>query len=62
MFRASESGVYRRDFVIFVVNSALVFVASSLSVAISGFGGARVAGAVASTSEPAIFSRAKAGH
>ena len=38
-----------------------MFVASWLAVAISGFGGARVAGTVASTSEPAVFSHAKAG-
>ena len=49
-FRATESGVDRRVFGIFVVASTLVFVASWLAVAISGFGGARVAGVVASTS------------
>ena len=60
-FRATESGVHRCIFSIFVVASMLVFVASWLTVAISGFGGARVAGVVPSTSEPAVFSRAKAG-
>ena len=39
----------------------LVFVVSWPTIAISGFGGARVAGTVASTSEPAVFSHAKAG-
>src|SRR4051812_1301000 len=61
-FRATESAVDRRVFGIFVIASTPVFVASWLAVAIPGFGGARVAGAVASTSEPAVFSRAKAGH
>ena len=49
-FRATESGVDRRVFGIFVVALTLVFVASWLAVAISGFGGTRVTGAVASTS------------
>ena len=40
----------------------LFFTLSWLSVAVSDFGGARVAGAIASTSEPVVFSRAKAGH
>ena len=40
----------------------LVFIASWLAIAVPGFGGARIAGAIASTSKPAIFSRAKAGH
>ena len=49
-FRATESGVDRRVFGIFIVASTLVFVASWLAVAISSFGGTGVAGAVASTS------------
>ena len=49
-FRDTESGVDRRVLVIFIVASALVFVVSWPAVAISGFGGARVAGAIASTS------------
>ena len=49
-FRATESGVDCRIFGIFIVASMLVFVASWLTVAISGFRGARVAGTVASTS------------
>ena len=61
-FRSTEYDVDRRVFGIFVVALTLVFVALWLAVAISGFGGARVAGAIASTSKPAILSRAKAGH
>jgi hypothetical protein len=48
-FRATESGVDRRIFSIGIVASTLVFVASWPTVVVSGFGGARVAGAVAST-------------
>ena len=61
-FRATESGIDCCVFGIFIVASTLVFVASWPTVSISGFGGARVAGVVASTSYPTIFSRAKAGH
>ena len=49
-FRATESGIDRHVFGIFIVASTFVFVASWPTVAISGFGSARVAGAVASTS------------
>ena len=49
-FIAIESGVDRHVFDIFVVASTLVFDASWLAIAISGFGGARDAGAVPSTS------------
>ena len=49
-FGATESGVDCRVFGIFIIASTLVFVASWPTVAISGFGGAGVAGAVASTS------------
>ena len=49
-FRATESGVDRRVFGIFIVASTLVFIALWPTVAISGFGGARVASDVASTS------------
>ena len=61
-FRATESGVDRRVFGIFIVALTLVFVVSWPAVAISGFGGARVVGTVASMSQPAVFSRAKVGH
>ena len=49
-FRASEFDIDRRVFGIFIVASTLVFVASWITVAISSFGGARVAGTIASTS------------
>ncbi len=49
-FRATESGVDRRILGIFIVASTLVFVASWPTVAISGFGGAKVAGTVAAMS------------
>ena len=49
-FRATESGVDRRVFGIFIVALTLVFVASWPAVAISGFGGVGVAVAVASMS------------
>ena len=49
-FRATESGVDRHVFGIFVVISTLMFVPSWLNIAISGFGGARVVGTVASMS------------
>ena len=48
--RATESGVDRCVFGIFIVVSTLVFFASWIAVAISGFGGARVTGVVASAS------------
>ena len=62
MFRAAESSIDRRIFSIFIVVLTLMFVASWPSIAIPGFGGARVAGTVASTSQPAVLSRAEAGH
>ena len=49
-FRATESGVDRRVFGIFIVASTLALVASWPTVAISYFKGSRVAGAIASTS------------
>ena len=49
-FRAAESGVDHRVFGILIAALTLVFVASWPTVAISGFGGAMVAGTVASTS------------
>ena len=61
-FGTAESGVDHRVLRSFIIIAALVFIASWLPVAISDFGSARIAGAVASTSEPAVFSRAKAGH
>ena len=59
---ATESGVDRRIFGIFIATSTLLFVASGLAVAVSGFGGDGITGTVASMSQPAVFSRTKAGH
>ena len=61
-FGAAESAVNRRVLRYFIVVSTLVLVASWLAIAVPGFGGARVAGAIASTTKPAIHSRAKTGH
>ena len=61
-FRATESGVNRCVFSFFIVVSTLMFVASWPAIAIPSFGGARVAGTIASMSQPAIFARAEAGH
>ena len=49
-FGATESGIDRRIFSIQIVASTLVFIASRSTVAVSGFGGARVASAVTTTS------------
>ena len=49
-FRATESGIDRRVFGIFVIASTLVLIASWLAISIPGFGGASVAGAIASMS------------
>ena len=46
----------------FVIVLTLVLVASWLAVAVPGFGGSRVAGAIASTGKPAILSHTEAGH
>ena len=48
-FRATESGVHCRVFGIFIIASTLVPIVSWPAMAIPGFGGARVAGDVAST-------------
>mgnify|MGYP005844423635 CR=1 FL=1 len=49
-FGAAESGVDRPNFAIVIIVSTLMFVAPWPTIAISGFGGARVAGIVASMS------------
>ena len=58
--RAPESGVDRYVVRTFFLVSTLVFIAPWLPVAIPNFGCAPVAGA--STGQPAIFTRAEAGH
>ena len=60
--RAAESGVNRCVFNFFIVVPTLMFVALWPVVAIPGFLGSKVAGTIASTSQPAVFSRAEAGH
>ena len=59
MSRAPESGINRRV-VRTIIIPTLVLSALWLPVAISSFGCARVTGA--STGQPAIFARTKAGH
>ena len=61
-FGAAESGVDRRVLRSFIIISTLVFIVSWLAVAVLNFGSAQITGDVVSTSEPAVFSRAKAGH
>ena len=61
-FGAAKPGVNRCVSHYFVIIATLVFIASWLAVAVSDFESARIAGVVACTSEPALFSRAKAGH
>ena len=61
-FGAAESGLDHRVLRSFIIISTLVFIASWLAVAVSNFGSARIIGVVASTSEPTVFSRAKAGN
>ena len=58
--RAPESGVNHRILWAAIIVLTLVFVTSRLPVAIPNFGCAWVAGA--STGQPAILARAKAGH
>ena len=45
-----------------IIVATLVFIVSWLAIVVPDFGGARIAHAIASTSEPAIFSHAKVGH
>ena len=61
-FGAAKSGVDRCDMRSFIISATFVFIASWLAIAVSDFGSARIAGAVASTSELVVFSHAKAGH
>ena len=59
---ASESGVDCGVIGVVVIASAFVSVAPKLASAILGPRGACLAGCVVTTSQPAIFSHAKAGH
>ena len=58
--RAPESGIDRHVVRTFFLVSTLVFIALWLPVAIPNLGCARVTGA--STGQPSVFIRAKAGH
>ena len=57
----TKSGVDRHVLRSFIVIATLVFIALWLAVAISNFESIRIIGAVASTSEQVVFSRAKNG-
>lgn len=61
-FGAAESGVDRHVLRSFAMIAMFVFIAPWLAVVVSYIGSAWIAGAVASTSEPTVFSHAKAGH
>ena len=57
--RIVKSGVHRG---VAYIAATVVFDSSWLAVVVSIFGSARVAGVVAFTSEPVVFSRTKASH
>ena len=59
---ASESGITCSVIGIITIASVLVSVTLELAIAIFDLGGARLAGCVFATSQPTIFTRAKAGH
>ena len=61
-FGAAESGVDRCVVRSRITIATFVLIAWWFPIAVSNFRSARVAGTVASTTEPAVFSRAKAGH
>ena len=60
-FGAAESSVDRMVLCALIIIVTFVFIALWLSITVPHFGGARIAGAIASTGEPAVFYRAKAG-
>src|SRR3954466_12542384 len=61
-FGASESGINCRIFSIVAVNAAIVLVVTRPAIAVLGIRITRALGHVIATSQPAVFSRAKAGH
>ena len=61
-FGIAESGIDRFVVCSFVIVATFVFAGSWLAIAVSDFASARIASTAASTSEPAVFSHAKAGH
>src|SRR3954469_15610367 len=61
-FRASESGTNCRILSIVAVNAALVLVATRPATVVLGIRITRAFGHVIAASQPAVFSRTKAGH
>ena len=61
-FRASESGINCRILSIIAVNATLMLVATRPAIAVLGIRITRALGHVIATSQPAVFSRAKAVH
>ena len=61
-FRASESDINCRILSIVSVNVALLLVATRPATTVPGIRITRVLGHIVATSEPTVFSRAKAGH
>ena len=61
-FGASESGVDCRVIGVVVVASAFASIAPGLVGVVFGLGGACLVGCVCTTSQPAVLTRAKAGH
>ena len=58
----AESGVDRCVACSFIIIATFAFAASWLAIAVSDFGSAWVAGVIAFTSDPVVFSRTKASH
>ena len=61
-FGTAESGIDRCVARSFIIIATFVFAALRFAIVVSDFGSAWIVGVVASTSEPVVFSRAKAGH
>src|SRR3954463_6465588 len=61
-FIASESGINCRILSVVAVNAALLLVATRPATVVLGIRITRVLGHVIATSQPAVFSRTKAGH
>ena len=59
---ATESGMNRSVIGVIAIASSFVSVTSELAVVVLDLGGACLAGCVFATSQPAILTRAKAGH
>ena len=61
-FGTAKSSVDRCVMRFFIIIAMFMLVALQLAIAVSDFGSVWIADAAASTSEPAVFSRAKTGH